>query len=43
MTEGEKKQSLPAAGYAGIFRMIAIILFLGLILWVCVYATAPSD
>jgi hypothetical protein len=27
----------------GVFRLIAIILFFGLILWVCIYATAPSD
>jgi hypothetical protein len=37
-----KKQNFLAAAY-GLFRLIAIILFFGLILAACVYLTAPSD
>jgi hypothetical protein len=37
-----KRQNVLAAA-SGLFRLIAIILFFGLILGVCVYLTAPSD
>jgi hypothetical protein len=42
MIEDIKKQNLQAAAFR-LFRLIAVILFVGFIFWVCVYATAPSD
>jgi|HubBroStandDraft_6_1064221.scaffolds.fasta_scaffold54550_2 hypothetical protein len=42
MIDAIKKQNLLAAA-SGLFRVIAIILLLGLILGVCAYLTAPSD
>jgi hypothetical protein len=42
MIDAIKKQNLLAAA-SGLFRVIAIILLLGLIWGVCAYLTAPSD
>jgi hypothetical protein len=51
MSENYKKQGAVVwangqkekTNYSGIFRLIAIVLFLGLVLGVCIYLTAPSD